>query len=131
MKSLALLLLISGELLLFSCSSAEKYKQDLLSNNVNKICKASYELGEAKDTSAIKLLLTGILDPRISHDIRFKGMSVAECKLGALRKISKIDFLKIKDTYIPDTVAANIYVDWAVKNGYLKHKNEVDIYYFK
>jgi hypothetical protein len=125
------LLLFSGLFILFSCSSNKKYKQDLFSDNVAKICKACYELGEAKDTSAIKPLLTRILDPRISHDIRFKGMSVAECRLGTLKKISNIDALKKDNTYIPDTAAAKFYLNWAVQKGYLKDKNDVDIYYFK
>ena len=126
-----LLLLTSAQLILFSCNSTEKYKQDLPSDNVTAICKACYELGEAKDTSSVKLLLTRILDPRVSNDLRFKGMSVAQCRLGALRKISNIDVIKKEKSYIPDTAAVDFYLDWALKKGYLKSKNEVDINYNK
>ena len=54
-----------------SCNSMEKYKRDLLSDNPEKINKACVRLGQAKDKSAVKLLLTKSLDPRISHHFRF------------------------------------------------------------
>jgi hypothetical protein len=126
-----LILLISTQLILLSCNSTEKYKQNLRSDNVTAICEACYELGKLRDTSAIKLLLTGILDPRVSNDLRFKGMSVAQCRLRALKKISNIDVIKKENAYIPDTAAVNFYLDWALKKGYLKNKNEVDINYNK
>jgi hypothetical protein len=124
-----LLLLILGQIIFYSCSPSDKYKQDLRSDNVSKICEACYELGQAKDTSAVKLLLTNILDPRISHHIRFKGMSVAQCRLTALKKISNIDVLRKDNRYIPDTTAVLFYLDWAFKEGHLRNKSEVNIYY--
>jgi cell division protein FtsL len=129
--SKVLLLLIVVSVVLFSCSPTYKYKEDLLSNDVASICKACYELGKAKDTSAVKLLLTRILDPRISHDLRFKGMSVAQCRTAALTKISKINVLRKGNEYMPDTAAVYFYLEWAVKKGHLKQKDEVNIYYTK
>ncbi len=60
--------------LLLSCTSNEKYKKDLLSDDKAKIDVACYKLGELRDLSAIKPLFTKILDPRMSNDLRFKGM---------------------------------------------------------
>ena len=92
---------------------------------------ACFELGELKDTSAIKPLFTKILDPRISNDLRFKGMSVNYCRLMALRKISGVDIGRVIDQFGVDTAATVFYLDWAVKEGFLKNKDEVDIYYYK
>ena len=115
--------------LLLSCTSREKYKKDLLSNDKTKIDIACFELSELKDTSAIKPLFTKILDPRISTNLRFKGMSVNYCRLGALKKISGVDIGRKIDQFGPDTAATLFYLDWAVKEGFLKNKDEVDIYY--
>jgi len=127
-----------GFILHYSCTSIEKdkqtkekYKQDLLSNDMIKIDKACYELGKLKDTSSIKLLFTQILDPRISNDLRFKGMSVNYCRLIALRKISGIDFERKINQFGPDTAATYFYLDWAIKHGYLKSKSDVNIFYIK
>ena len=117
--------------LLMSCTSNEKYKQDLLSDDKTKIDMACYKLGELKDTSAIKPLFTKILDPRISNDLRFKGMSVNYCRLTALRKISGVDIGRNIYQYWPDTAATLLYLEWAVKEGFLKNKDEVDIYYYR
>lgn len=126
-----LLLLFLSHFFFYSCTSTEKYKQDLLSNNKDKIDEACYKLGEERDTSAVKLLLAKILDPRMSTSMRFKGMTVNYCRLGALKKISGVDTGRKLDQFAVDTVAANFYLDWAVRQGYLKDKNEVDIYYYK
>lgn len=126
-----LVIIFFGFVFFFSCTSREKYKRDLLSDDKTKIDRACYELGEAKDTSAVRLLLTKALDPRISTNLRFKGMSVNYCRLGALRKISGIDIGRKIDQFGTDTAATLFYLDWAVKQGYLKDKGEVDIYYNK
>src|SRR4051812_36577595 len=88
-----------------SCTSMEEYKKDLLSDDINKIDNACYRLGELKETSAIKALLTKALDPRISTNLKYKGMSVNYCRLTALKKISGADIgIKI-DQFGPDTAA--------------------------
>ena len=118
-------------LLLFSCTSTEKYKRDLQSGNINEIDKACFKLGEAKDTSAVKLLLTHILDPRTSTNIHYKGMTVNYCRLVALRKISGVDLGRKINQFWPDTAATLFYLDWAVKNGHIENTSEIDIYYSK
>jgi hypothetical protein len=93
--------------------------------------KACYELGEARDTSAVKFLFVKILDPRISTDIRFKGMCVSYCRLTALKKIAGLDPERKISQFEVDTLAVNYYLDWAIKEGYLNNKNDVDINYLK
>lgn len=117
--------------LLFCCSCGQKkyQKVDLLSDDIVKIDKACFELGEAKDTSAVRLLLNHIKDPRITHNLHFKGASVYQCRIGALRKISGLDFEK-KITHEIDTNAINFYIDWAINNGHIKDRSDIqkDLY---
>jgi hypothetical protein len=71
-----------------SCSMHHGYKELLQSPYPADICEAAFHLGENKDTTAVELLFQNILDRRSSTDIRYKGLTVCYCKLGALRKIS-------------------------------------------
>jgi len=127
----ALTLLFPGYLFFNSCTPTKDYKQDLLSDNASIIDEACYRLGEAKDTSAVRLLFTKILDPRISHALRFKGMTVNYCRLGALRKILGVDVGRKLNQSKVDTAATNFYLDLAISQGYLKDRNDADIYYYK
>ena len=112
----------------FLISSCHDYKKDLESKNKTEIMEACYKLGEARDTSAVKLLLTKIIDWRMSTNFRFKGMTVYQCKVGALKKISGIEVFY---NYKPDTAIANVYLNWAIQKGFIKNKDEIDLYYEK
>ncbi len=114
-----------------SCDRSDQYKADLLSDDKYKIDLACLKLGKLKDTSAIRPLLTKILDPRISHSMKFYGMSVNYCRLVALKKISGRDIGRRFDQFGPDTIATLFYLDWAIEEGYLKDWKDVDIYYYK
>jgi hypothetical protein len=129
MRVIQFIVFISLVFVVFACNMNEKYKRDLQSNNVNKIDNACYKLGESKDTSAVKLLLTNILDPRMSTNLRFKGMSTSYCRLGALKKISGLDMGRPIDQFSPDTTAVFFYLDWAVHKGFIKDRADVNIYY--
>lgn len=108
---------------------SERYRRDLDSkNHTTIVINAAYELGEMKDTSAVKLLLTHILDPRTSTNLNYKGMCVCYGRLIALKKISGINTLI--NRFDVDTAAAHFYLDWAVKNHYLKDKSEIDLNYY-
>ncbi|HMJ46138.1 MAG TPA: hypothetical protein VK498_02350 [Ferruginibacter sp.] len=122
-KFIVLSLLIS-----FLNSSCSDYKKNLKSKDINEIMKACYKLGEARDTSAVKLLLTEIIDWRMSTNMRFKGMTVYQCKVGALSKISGIEVFY---DYKPDTAVSNVYLNWAIQQGFIKNKGEIDLYYEK
>jgi len=116
--------------LLISCKDNEYYKKELSSrNHATDILEAAYELGEQKDTSAIKLLLTNILDPRMSTNLKFKGMTVCYGRLGALRKITGASPSWKIDQFSQDTVAVNFYLTWAVTKGIVQNRSDIDIEY--
>jgi hypothetical protein len=121
--------IIASLFVVCSCTSSGRYRRDLLSNDKNTIMTACYKLGEARDTASIRLLLSKALDPRMSTDLRFKGMCVAYSRLIALRKISGRDSGHRIDQYNPDTAAANFYLQWALDNGYLRTKQDVDMHF--
>jgi hypothetical protein len=123
--------IIIGFLMFPSCSNSDVYKKDLLSGDKLKIIMACYPLGESNDTSSVKDLLNEALDPRIAHHIRFKGVSVNYARLTALQKISGNQYDRKINQFNVDTIATFFFRDWAIKNRYLKDKNEVYIYYFK
>jgi hypothetical protein len=115
--------------LIFSCNRSEKYKSDLNKNNhPSVICKAAYELGEARDTSAIKPLLDNILDVRMSTSLKFKGMTVCYCKLGALKKILGVEPPFKINQFDLDSAAVKYYLDLVVNKG-LINTGEVNINY--
>ncbi len=113
------------------CTSAAQYKQDLPSGDINKIDSACYQIGEARDTSAVKFLLAKILDPRVSTRLKFYGMPVNYCRLVALRKISGIETAKMLNQLRVDTPATYFYLKWTMAKGYLKNKNEAVIFYVR
>ena len=123
--------LLFGFSIVFSCKENDSYKKDLLSNNQTKIMVACYEVGLRKDTSAVKNLLNKALDPRISHNIRFKGMTVNYSRLMALQQISDYEYDAKIDQFKVDTIATLFYKDWAIARGYIKSASEIDINYLK
>ena len=125
-------LLLSGLLLYFIFRpSNAKLRNDLSSkNHATTIVKAAYKLGERKDKLAIKPLLTNILDPRMSTNINFKGMTVCYCKLGALKKISNLSPPIELDQFSVDTMAAKFYLDWAIKEKIIQSEKEIDLTYY-
>lgn len=111
--------LIFSVLLLSACNSKEKTSRLLKSDDKVQIMLGCSYLDSQKDTIYIPLLFDNIDDGRISHDLRFNGMSVYQCKINALTRISKIDPPK-KVTDDVDTININFYRKWAIKHGYLK-----------
>jgi hypothetical protein len=104
-------------MLLFGCAPDVKgeIKSLLKSDKPDDLVKAFYLIGEAKDTSYIKIILTDIYDPRIAHDVEFKGISVYQSKITAIEKI--IDLRSpMKVTYKPDTSVVQFYCEWMKKN---------------
>jgi hypothetical protein len=113
------------------CNSNEKYKEDLNpENHPTTIIHAAFALGETKDTSAIKPLLKSILDPRMSTNLRFKGMTVCYCKLASLREITGIESPNKLDQFGQDTAAAKFYLNWAIENGIVKSTDSIDLNYY-
>jgi len=123
--------LITITLLAFvCCNSIEKYKHDLDSkNHPTNIAKAAYFLGQIKDTGAIGPLLTNVLDPRMSTNLRFKGMTMCYCKLVALRKITGVEPPKKLNQFRQDTSVAEFYLNLAIERGYIKTRDQIDLTY--
>jgi hypothetical protein len=108
-----------------------KLRDDLNSkNHATVIVKAAYKLGERKDNLAIKALLSNILDPRMSTNIKFKGMTVCYCKLVALKKITNLSPPIKLDQFSVDTVAAKFYLDWAIENKIIRQNEKIDLTYY-
>lgn len=127
-----LALLLSGILiyLIFRSSNA-KLRRDLNSkNHATTIVQAAYKLGERKDQLAVKPLLLNILDPRMSTNINFKGMTVCYCKLEALKKISSLSPPFELDQFSVDTTDARFYMNWAVKKRIVQSEEEIDLTYY-
>lgn len=110
---------------------SERYKHDLDSKNyTSTIVIAADKLGQMRDTSAIKLLLTHILDPRMSTNLFHKGISVNYQKLLALKEISGVSMGREIMRWEIDTPAVYFYLDWAFKNHFIKNKSEIDLDYY-
>ncbi len=67
----------------------------------------------------------------MTTDLRYKGMTVCYCELVALKKITGVLSPKELNQYGVDTSIVNFYLDWAIKNKYIKDKKDVDIFYDK
>jgi|GEM_PF-6483188 len=103
-----------------SCNRTEQYKSDLNKNShPTVICKAANKLGKARDTSAIKLLLSNILDGRMSTNLQFKGMTVCYCKLIALKKITGIEPIFKINQFTIDTSAVKYYLNFLIQKRVL------------
>lgn len=112
--------------LFVSCNNGNNKKtnpdeiRNLIYNmNVNKIVEGNFIIGEEKQIIFIKDLLINADDNRISHHYRFKGISVYQSKMIALKKISGMNppnLIKSKS----DSVVIKFYYNWAIKNNYIE-----------
>jgi hypothetical protein len=114
-------------LIFFSCGKEyeTKMRNGLKSCDKDSICIASFYFGEHKDRSAVKDLLIGIEDSRISLDIRHKGMSVYYCKMVALRKISGLN-LNVTEREEPELKKIQKFINWAVLNKIIGEKENIN-----
>jgi hypothetical protein len=87
---------------LYQCDTKNKIDQLLKSSDKTDIIMANHLICEANDTSYVMDLLDHSFDPRISHHSKFKGMSVYQSKMIALKKLSKLQPSK-EITYKPDS----------------------------
>lgn len=96
------------------CDSYSRKEVDRLleSDRPGDLVKAYYLIGEKKDTLYIPTILQNASDPRITHDVEFKGNSVYQSKMTALKKISGLTPPR-QITYKPDTLVIQFYRKWA------------------
>lgn len=109
-------MLITVFCLLGGCAADDSRSVDVLlkSNRLEDNMLAYYKIGEERDTVYTGVLLNDLNDPRVSNNLNFKGMSIYQCKIIALKKISNLDPPN-ELNYQPDSVNIKFYQDWAMK----------------
>lgn len=80
------------------------------SDNVDSIIEATLEIQEANDTSMLDAVLYKPDDPRVSHNVFHKGMSVYQVKMLTLKKIIGVN-PPGEITYRVDTSIINFYIE--------------------
>ncbi|MNL65279.1 hypothetical protein D3C87_1895900 [compost metagenome] len=81
--------------------------------------KAYYLIGENRDTSFISELVKDPYNPRVTYHLEFKGMSIYQSKMGALRKITGVPPPK-KITREPDSSVVKFYMYVLRERGLIK-----------
>lgn len=69
----------------------------------------AFDAGESKDTVFLPLLLKNADDPRMCTHIRFKGFSVYQEKMGAIKKILNVT-PPTEITHKPDSTVIKFYM---------------------
>jgi hypothetical protein len=69
-------------LLATSCNSDEKIEKLLRSSEKEDIIEGTYKAGETENRKFVPLLLENANDPRRSTNLKFKGITVYQSKMG-------------------------------------------------
>jgi hypothetical protein len=102
-------------LLFFSCNHDPEIVSLLKSDQTNEVILGAFKAGESGDDKFVPLLLGNCDDSRTSTSIQFKGFSVYQEKMIALRKIYKKE-PPVKITRIPDSVVIKFYIQYSKKH---------------
>ena len=97
-----------------SCNSNKEITRLLNSEEKEDIILGSYKAGESGDKQFVPLLLKNAADPRRSTNLRFKGISIYQSKMGALKKIFKLE-PTIKISREPDSLVIKFYTELSEK----------------
>jgi len=92
----------------------------LSSNNIDSIMEGNYIASKNKRKDMVCLILKEPYDSRISHNIKYKGMSVYQSKISALRNISGLNTSQ-KITYKVDSTIVAFYYKWAIENDLVEN----------
>ncbi len=116
------LLLIS--LFLISCNqnyqmTRERIEALISSTDKGKVIEGFYLIGETKDTSFVMAIFNNPGDPRVTNLRKFKGISVYQAKMTAMKKITGIE-PPMEITYRPDTTIINFYFRLAKQRNLIK-----------
>lgn len=98
-----------------SCTSSsrqEKVRSLLESDDQTEVIEGCNELKTVKDTMFVSAILLDPYDQRISHNLKFKGISVYQAKMNALRRISNLNPPN-KVNYLLDSTNVLFYLNWA------------------
>lgn len=91
-----------------SCNTDEKIIELLNSADKEEIISGAYKAGEEGDKKFVPYLLKDAYDERRSTNIRFKGITVYQAKMIALKKIFQQEPPE-KITYRADSVIVKFY----------------------
>jgi hypothetical protein len=107
---LCLKTLLCFTFLILSCNNynKDKIRNMLNSEDKNDQMEAIYLIGENRDSLFVDDLLKMAYDPRISHKLKFLGMSIHQGCIGALKRITK-QAPPNKIGYEVDSVNINFY----------------------
>ena len=114
MKNISISLVIV--LFCLGCNRKQHIRELLSSKDKEEIILGAYRAGETGDVSFGTLLIKNANDPRISTNINFKGFSVYQSKMIALKKIFSKD-PPVPITYRPDSLVIKFY------NGLIRRGN--------
>ena len=84
----------------------------LKSQNSNELILGTWKAGESGKPKFIPLLMSNCNDVRSSSNIHFKGFTVYQEKMYAMRKISKKE-PPVKITEVPDSAVIKFYMKYA------------------
>lgn len=114
------ILLVS--IILVQCISenrdTEQIKELLLSESMDDVFEGNFLAGKYKEEELVYLILKDADNPKIIHNIKFKGMSVYQSKMIALKKISDLEPTS-QITHKPDSSIIAFYTKWAFDRGLL------------
>jgi len=116
-------------LLFSSCykkRDASNLREMLNSNDIEKIIEASNYIGKNKDTNMVADLLKNSLDPRISHDIRYYGISVFKAKMSVMKDLTLMNSPK-QISYKPDSLIFEFYYNVSKKRGWIKNNECISL----
>jgi hypothetical protein len=95
-----------------SCKSDATIFELLNSKDKEDIILGSFNAGNSGSIKFVPLLLKDSYDPRRSTNLQFKGVTVYQAKMTALRKIFKQD-PPIEITHKPDSLVIKFYIELA------------------
>jgi len=107
---------------LISCTSRiddQVLLEMLRSDNKAQIIEATRYIGKHRKTHLVKYLLENGANPRVSHDLRYKGMSIYQIKMKTMWLLTEKAPPK-RLSRSPDSVILKFYYDISKKNGWIK-----------
>ncbi len=103
----------------------EKIRNLLISENPNQVFEGNFLAGQYKKRNLVQLVLQDPYNQKISHHRKFKGLSMYQSKMIALKNISGLE-PPSPITYKPDSAIVKFYQDWSksenlISNDSLPH----------
>jgi hypothetical protein len=96
-------------LVFFSCNEEVEICKLLNSKDKEEIIRGAFEAGNTGDKKYIPLLLGNANDCRRSTNLKFKGYSVYQAKMIAIKKISKMES-PVTIGRMPDSLVIKYYM---------------------